>query len=275
MSLDLDSFPMRLFRKSQERMWDPANIDFSVDRRHWLELSGDERELVIRLVDGFYVGERGVTHDLAPLQLALRRERGRMDEEMYLAAQLFEEAKHVEFFQRWLDGALPGVFGKDIPYPRLTGDLFSERLPKVMGALLVDPSPANQLRAVVTYHLYVEGVGAESSYPIYFEIGNRGLFPGLTEGIRLVRRDEARHIAFGTYLLQRLLDEHPSLEAVFEEEMEVLRPYAAAAGEQTFAAFPGAIPFGFDRDQYTALYLENFEIQRRNVAERVLYVAEI
>ena len=117
--------------------------------------------MVLRLTVGFLVGERGVTHDLAPLQQALRRERGRMEEEMYLTAQLFEEARHVEFFQRWFDATLPGTLGTDVPYPNLEGDLFSVRLPAVMRALNDDPSPEAQIRALVTYHLYIEGVGAD------------------------------------------------------------------------------------------------------------------
>jgi ribonucleoside-diphosphate reductase beta chain len=271
MPLDVDSFPMRLFRASQERGWIASAIDYSRERDHWLSLNDDERELLIRLVAGFRVGERGVTHELAPLQTVLRNER-RLDEEMYVTAQMFEEARHVEFFERWIEAALPGVFGKDVPYPKLVGDLFSERLPAVMRALYDDGSPRAQLRAVVVYHLYVEGVGAEAAYPIYFHIFERtGLFPALREGITLIRRDEARHIAFGTYLLQRLLAENPGLQATFEEEVEGMRPYAAEAAAQTFGPFSGrSAPFGLDAEHYRVLYLENFSLQKRNVFERRL-----
>ena len=207
MPLALDSFPMHLFRASQERGWVASAIDFSNERAHWASLADDERELFSRLIAGFRVGERGVTHELAPLQHVLREEK-RLDEELYVTAQLFEEARHVEFFERWLDAALPGVWGKDIPYPELTGDLFSARLPEIMRALLTDASPRAQVRAIVTYHFNIEGIGAESAYPIYYEVFDKtGLFPAMREGITLIRRDEARHIAFGTYLLNRLINE--------------------------------------------------------------------
>jgi ribonucleoside-diphosphate reductase beta chain len=271
MPLPLDSFPMHLFRASQERGWVPSTFDYSRERAHWASLGDDERELLSRLIAGFRVGERGVTHELAPLQQVLREEK-RLDEELYVTAQMFEEARHVEFFERWLDAALPGVWGKDIPYPQLTGDLFNTRLPEVMRALYTDASPASQVRAIVTYHFYVEGIGAESGYPIYYEVfAKTGLFPALKEGIALIRRDEARHIAFGTYLLNRLITESREAADAFEAELAALEPFIEAGATQTFAPFEGRpTPFGLDRAKFHGFYRENFDVMKRAVYERVL-----
>jgi ribonucleoside-diphosphate reductase beta chain len=271
MPIDLESLPMHLFQRSQQRMWQPAALDYSRERACWTALDERERELLLRLVSGFLVGERGVTHELAPLQQALRRQRGWMEEEMYLTAQLFEEAKHVEFFQRWLNAALPGVLGRDIPYVDLQGNLFSERLPAAMQALSSDDSDEAKVRAIVTYHQYVEGVSAEASYPIFFDLlGEREIFPALHEGIQLVRRDEARHIAFGVYLLQRLLEREPRLRSTWESELLSFREYLDEGPNQTFAPFGSDVPFGLDPGKYRALFRERFEEQRRAVDERVL-----
>ena len=274
MPLDLESFPMYLFQASQERAWTAAAIDFSRERDHWASLSDDEREVLGRLVAGFKVGERGVTHELSPL-LHVVRDEGRLDEELYVTAQIFEEARHVEFFERWIDAAIPGVWGRDVPYPRLEGDLFSTRLPEVMRTLLVDPSVPNQVRAVMIYHFYVEGVGAESSYPMYYDIFERtGLFPALKEGITLIRRDEARHIAYGCYVLQRLLDDHAEAREVFEAELAAIEELVDEAGQQNLRGFEaGSVPFGLDPDKVRRLYRQNFELQKRNVFERQLPAA--
>ena len=274
MPLDLESFPLSLFQASQERAWTAADIDFSRERDHWMSLTDGEQELLARLVAGFRVGERGVTHELTPL-LTVVRDEGRLDEELFLTAQLFEEARHVEFFERWITATLPGVWGKDIPYPKLSGDLFSTRLPEVMRALLTDSSPAAQVRAVMTYHFYVEGVGAEASYPMYTEIFEKtGLFPALKQGITLIRRDEARHIAYGCYVLQRLLEEHPEAEGCFERELVAIEEFVDSAAGQTLEPFEdGKIPFGLDRERFRALYRENFELQKRNVYQRHLPAA--
>ncbi len=128
MPFDNKSLPIRLFTASHERTWNPADIDFSQERSDWMSFSDDERTLLIRLISGFRVGERGVTHELAPLQFRFRQQ-GRLEEEIYVTAQLYEEARHVQFFETWLIEALPGRFGVDIPYPNLQGDMFATRLP--------------------------------------------------------------------------------------------------------------------------------------------------
>jgi ribonucleoside-diphosphate reductase beta chain len=46
--------------------------------------------------------------------------------------------------------------------------LFYEALPLAMHRLLVDPSPAAQVRASVTYNMVTEGVLAETGYHGYF-----------------------------------------------------------------------------------------------------------
>ena len=269
MPFDNDSLPMRLFTASHERAWSPGDIDFSRERADWLALTDDERRLLLRLVSSFRVGERGVTHELAPLQVRFRGD-GWIEEEVFVAAQMYEEARHVQFFERWLVEALPGRFGVDIPYPALHGDMFSARLPRTMRALLEDDSPEALLQAVMLYHFYVEGVAAEAGYPVYYAIFERsGRFPGLERGIRLIQRDEARHIAFGIYVLQRLLAEHPHLIDLFENQVAALRPFAEDDPDQAFAGFePGNAPFGLDRGAYRQRYLDKLEEMRRRVGDR-------
>ena len=269
MPFDDDSLPMRLFTASHERAWSPGDIDFSRERSDWLALTDDERRLLLRLVSSFRVGERGVTHELAPLQIRLRRG-GWIEEEVFVAAQMYEEARHVQFFERWLVEALPGRFGVDIPYPALHGDMFSARLPRTMRALLDDDSPDSLLQAVTLYHFYVEGVAAEAGYPVYHAIFERtGRFPGLERGIRLIQRDEERHIAFGVHLLQRLLAGHPHLIDPFENEVAALRRLAEGDPDQVLAGFaPGSVPFGLDHDAYRRGYRDRLEEMRRRVDDR-------
>jgi ribonucleoside-diphosphate reductase beta chain len=128
---------------------------------------------------------------------------------------------------------------------------------------------------VVTYHFNIEGIGAESAYPIYYEVFNKtGLFPAMREGITLIRRDEARHIAFGTYLLNRLINETEEAADAFEAELAALEPYVDAGASQTFAPFAGKpAPFGLDQAKFSALYRENFELMKRAVYERQLPAA--
>lgn len=250
MPIDFNKYPLKLFRQSRDLAWDPRDIDCAADKPDWANLDPVETQLMLGTVAGFLVGERGVTHDLAPLQQALRREKGRMEEEMYLTMQLMEEAKHVEFFQMWMNDALPGVPGVDLPLPPARGNVFSEVLPQTFAVLLEDRSPLAQMKASCLYHMIVEGVLAETGYKIFhaaFE--KRDWFRGLKEGIRQIQLDEARHIAFGTYFLQRLIRENPSLGPAFEEEMERLRPAGESIVDQVFEVYGAdgrVVPFGLE-----------------------------
>jgi ribonucleoside-diphosphate reductase beta chain len=277
MPLDFESFPLRAFRKSRELDWDPLDIDFSRDRDDWAQLTSDEQDMMLRQVDGFYIGERAVTHDLGALQQCLRQQRGRMGEEMYLTAQLYEESRHIEFFQMWLDETLPGEFGTDIPYPNMLqsgmtlDDLLNTQMTKRFHSLFEDPSPENQVRAVVVYHMIVEGVAAEVGYHLFYDmIDAKSVLPGLREGITLIKRDESRHVAFGIYLLQRLLAEDPSLIEVFEEEMHLLKPRACQGIDQAFVHLAEPYPFGLDHGRYLELVDHYFDARLEAVKRGAL-----
>lgn len=255
MPLDFNTFPMQEIRRGRELCWDPHAIDFSRDKEDWLNLNDDERELLLGQVFGFLIGERAVAHDLAPLQGALRFERGHMDEEMYITQQLFEETTHVEFFQRWMDEVLPGKLGVDIPYPK--GDaapIFKTYLPDAMNALYTDRSPEAQMRAIVTYHQIVEGIFAEVGYEVFYgAMDPRGILPGLREGVRNIQKDESRHIAFGTYLAQRIIRDYPQTEEIFKDTMDALLDVTLDGMSRLFEHFDEPYPFGFKTETFVKL----------------------
>jgi ribonucleoside-diphosphate reductase beta chain len=50
--------------------------------------------------------------------------------------------------------------------------------------------------------------------------------PGLMKGVGYLKTDEARHISYGTFLLQRLICEHPHVYDVIMKKMAELAPLA-------------------------------------------------
>ena len=74
--------------------------------------------------------------------------------------------------------------------------VFVDELPAALHGLVDDASPRAQARAAVTYNMIVEGVLAETGYRAYHAtLEARGILPGMRELVRLVKRDESRHIA--------------------------------------------------------------------------------
>ena len=123
-----------------------------------------------------------------------------------------------------------------------------------MAALVADPSPQNQMRATVTYHQIIEGVLAELGYEVFYTaLDSKGILPGLRKGVRKIQQDEARHIAFGTYLAQRLIAEHPDLAQVFEDTMEGLHGRVLESAKRTFVCSSDTLPFGLEVQRFTEL----------------------
>jgi ribonucleoside-diphosphate reductase beta chain len=273
--LRYDSPPMRLWAKAKKLgIWNPAELDFSQDRLDWQTLSPPQRETLIRQGGAFLAGEESVTLDLLPLLMVLARE-GRIEEEMFLTAFLWEEAKHVEGFRRFLDEVAEDHSDLARFHGPAYRKIFYEELPAAMNELLVDPSPAAQVRASVTYNMVVEGVLAETGYYTYHRmLGERNLLPGLQQLIGLVKRDESRHIAFAVYFLSRLIAEHGD-EAwnAFEQRMQELLPitqqfygYAAAQGPSPFGILPEEVT-GYSTTQFRKRYDRIARARGQSLAE--------
>ena len=259
-----DAPAMRLFEKAKRLgIWNPSDIDLSRDRADWLALADDERDILLRLTAMFQAGEEAVTLDLLPLIMAIAAER-RIEEEMFLTSFLFEEAKHTDFFSRFLSevatadaGAAPGDLS------RYHSDnyrvVFYHALPAALGALQTDRSAAAQVRAAVTYNMIVEGMLAETGYHAYFTVLERAdLMPGTRRGIGLLKQDESRHIAYGIYLLSRLVAEDAALWEVLEEQMNALLPAALGVIGDVFAAYD-PVPFGLLEEDFIGYGLAQFQ----------------
>jgi ribonucleoside-diphosphate reductase beta chain len=162
-------FPLRLYHKAKRLFWDPAALDFTQDRATYEALDPRAQDLLLRLTSLFLGGEEAVTLDLLPLVRVVAQE-GRLEEEMYLTTFLLEEAKHVEFFARFLEevaSAKGGLAHYHGPHYRR---IFHELLPEAMGRLEQDPSPRAQVEAALTYNVVVEGGTGRDGLP--------GLLPG-------------------------------------------------------------------------------------------------
>ena len=254
-----DTPPMRLFEKAKRLgVWNPSEIDFTQDRADWLRLSPLEQEVLLHLTSLFQAGEEAVTGDILPLLLAVSRE-GRIEEEMYLTTFLFEEAKHTDFFRRFLDEAAGAAHDLSHYHGPSYRQIIYTALPGAMQALLTDASPAAQVRAAVTYNLIVEGVLAETGYHAYFSALERnGLLPGQRRGIRLLKQDEGRHIAYGVFLISRLIAADDALWEVAEATMNELLVPALGVVADAFAPYP-AMPFGLDPGEFTDYALNQFQ----------------
>lgn len=261
--LNHDLLPMKLWQKAKKLgIWDPQDIDLTQDRVDWVEhFDETQRQTFLHLTAVFLGGEEAVTLDLLPLIMVIAKE-GRLEEEMFLTSFLWEEAKHVEMFRRWLDEVAQTDEDLSHFYPPSYERLFFEELPAALNALRTDSSPEAQARASATYNMIVEGTLAETGYWAYLKILEaEDLMPGMREVVAHLNRDESRHIAYGVYLLSRLVAEHgePVWEVIEERMGELLVPTMGIIDE----IYDQYDPFPFDITKEDLSNYAMHQFQRR------------
>jgi ribonucleoside-diphosphate reductase beta chain len=256
--LNRDLPPMRLYEKAKKLgIWNPSDIDFEKDKQDWEKFTEEEKDLCLLLLSMFVAGEEAVTLDLLPLIQAIAQE-GRIEEEIFLTTFLFEEAKHTDFFRRFMDEVAKADMDLTRYHSGNYHQLFYDALPEALNALRSDPSPASQIRASVTYNMIVEGVLAETGYQAFFTMLERNnLLPGLRKGISLLKQDESRHIAYGVYLLSRLMAEHPDEWDNLQMQMNLLLPSAISVIGDAFARYE-VVPFGLVEDDFVNYAMSQF-----------------
>jgi ribonucleoside-diphosphate reductase beta chain len=261
---------MILWEKAKKLgVWNPAEIDLEQDRADWLGLDDQERETLLHLTTLFAGGEEAVTVDLLPLIATIAAE-GRIEEEIYLTSFLWEEAKHVDAFHRFLTEVAVETGDASRFHSPSYQALFFEELPSALSDLRTDPSPAAQARASVTYNLIVEGVLAETGYHAYHAMLERnGIMPGMLEIIGKLKTDESRHIAYGVHLLSRLAEEHgDDVWVVIQARMAELLPLAIGVITEIFDRYD-EMAFGLDLAEFTDFATAQFESRFKRIERAV------
>jgi len=124
---------------------------------------------------------------------------------------------------------------------------------------MTDTSPVAQAQASVTYNMIVEGILAETGYHAYFTVLEaNNILPGQQEGIAYLKQDESRHIAYGIYLLSRLMAEDESIWDIVETTMNTLLVPALGVIDDVFAAYSD-IPFGLSPDMFINFAMGQFQ----------------
>lgn len=221
--------PERYARLAVERHWDPADLDLerdaeavaAMDRRGFTRLRG--------LLAQFGAGEQRVTEALAPLALVLEGP----GEQRFVATHMYDEARHAAFFERYWESIVReeetdrGLTQTTPTDDRWTSEAYRDlfdRTDDALAALVENDGPAARARAYCHYHLAVEGILADAGYR-WIERrygtapGSTRALPGLVAGIRKVRRDEGRHVAFGLTQVRGLIDRGDVDPAVVDDTL--------------------------------------------------------
>jgi ribonucleoside-diphosphate reductase beta chain len=223
----------QLYALWERQNWKSHELDFGVDKEHWVATPREAQENTIWSLGSFYVGEERVTADLAPFLLAAPSG----EVELFLATQLVDEARHAAFFDRF--GAEVMCLSAEDLRGRMQEveeillspwrEVFDDGLRDVANRIKAKPDDLDLfVEGIATYHMVVEGFLAVTGQTLIRDyMLEHGLYPGFCEGFGLVERDEHRHVAFGVRFLRDAIEEDPRHRRTVERVVLELAPRAA------------------------------------------------
>src|SRR5262249_30075314 len=212
--------------------WAAQDVDLSRDPGHWQGLEDPERDLLYFVLSSLIVAEERISTQFCGLVLAQDNE----EEGSYLATQLVDEVRHMQFYARFQDEVIadPAAIADHIARAR---ELLSERFRKVLDEALVDAharlvgDPRNReakVDFVTISHMVLEGtLGILTSHFLLNLLRRRELFPGFVAGYSRIASDEQRHIAYGTWFLREAVAADPAMADVVRNRLRDLLPTVA------------------------------------------------
>ena len=155
----------QLYALWERQNWRAHELDFSVDKEHWVQTPTESQQETAFSFGSFYVGEERVTADLAPFVLAAPNG----EVEAFLATQLVDEMRHAVFFDRWMAEVM--ALDADDLRSRIreieenlldVGPwkfLFDDSLRDIANRIKAQPDDLKLfVEGIVTYHMVTEGV---------------------------------------------------------------------------------------------------------------------
>ena len=255
-----------LYSLWERQQWRTQDIDFTQDRIDWHErIPPEERFQRMYGLSSFFIGEQRVAEELGPMMRAAPTEEMRI----FLCTQIADEARHVQFFNRFYDEV--GVLESDNLQDRLAETsehlnpefnvLFDEMLAGKVDKLARDPGDLETLvEAITLYHMVIEGMLALTGQHFIITYNEDvGTLPGFVQGFNNIARDEHRHVAFGARFLREMAAEDDRYRDAIQRTLVESGPVADGVLEPRWIREQGIEPLGTDMDETRAFALKALE----------------
>jgi ribonucleoside-diphosphate reductase beta chain len=224
--------PQQLYEDWERSHWASQDVELGPDREQWLALPEDERKLLYWVLSSLIVAEERISTQFCGLILAQDDE----EEGSYLATQLADEVRHMQFYARFQNEVIadPAAIAVHVGRAReVLGPpfrtLFDEALVEAHDRLRLAPADREaKVDFITIYHMIIEGtLGITASHFLLDFLRERGQLPGFIEGYGLIAADEQRHIAYGTWFLQQAVATDPPMADVIRSRLAQLLPAVA------------------------------------------------
>jgi ribonucleoside-diphosphate reductase beta chain len=175
-----------------------------------------------------------------------------VQEEVYLSQQVYEEAKHTDFFSRYYEEVI-GTQDTGQFLMREGDQYETEDLYDTAADLLAAVREGDQQQllhelglAYMNYMGILEGQRARGGYMVFdqmceskaAEMGVEEILPGFQAAVGKIRQDETRHIENGRWVLQQLAEADPDIVTEVYEPRLVTYIEANILSGPTFEEMP-------------------------------------
>jgi len=211
----------KLYQRGKQEQWDADSLPWELGTQLGLE----QRTAGARVLSQFLYGEQAslvIASQLLPLVQDI-------EARYYLATQAIDEARHVESFYRYIS-----LLGEVQP----TNPNMQELVDKILSMPTIEEK-------MVGSHILIEGLAQEVFHTAAKAIED----PLLQIMLKQISQDEARHVAFGTTYLKKLVlrMETEVKERLMSRQMEFGMLMAGVVNDEAEAS----ATFGLDLEKVT------------------------
>ena len=223
--------PQTLYHRWEDSQWSPFDVDLSVDQEQWPALDPAIREIIYFALSSLMVAEERITTKFAGLIAAHRSE----EETTFLATQLVDEARHMQFYARFRDEVIaePQPIAAHVGRAReQVSDSFRELFDGLLCGCMTSSSQSRRHGRQGPLRHALPPRAGEHARPDHLQIRDRlpeeqELLPGFVEGYSKIHHDETRHIGYGVWFLRETVREHPEQGDTVRETLRQLLPAVA------------------------------------------------
>jgi ribonucleoside-diphosphate reductase beta chain len=224
--------PQQLYDDWERSHWAAQDVDLTRDPEQWAAMDESERGLLHFVLSSLMVAEERISTQFCGLVLAQDDE----EEGSYLATQLVDEVRHMQFYARFQNEVIAdsATIAAHVERARqVLGEpfrkVFDEALVHAHDRLRREPRDREaKVDFVTVYHMIIEGtLGVTASHFVLGFLEERDLLPGFATGYALIAADERRHIAYGTEFLRRAVTDDGAMADVVRRRVHDLLPAVA------------------------------------------------
>jgi ribonucleoside-diphosphate reductase beta chain len=230
--------------------WVPEEVNMQKDVEMWKDsntLSENERKMILYNLGFFSTAESLTANNIV---LSIYRHITNPECRQYLLRQAFEEAIHTDAFIYCCDtlGLDPDyVYNMYISIPSIKEkDDFVVQLTKSV----LDPSFTTKTKEniqsfvhdLVGFYVIMEGIFFYAGFAMILSLLRQNKMVGIGEQFQFILRDESVHLAFGSDLINTIVDENPEIWT--PEFKNLLQNHVRRAVELEVAYTRDCLPYG-------------------------------